>query len=147
MKENIQEKIDKREKAKKSLLRFSCSFLCVSLLFIGVFCLEVYGPMKLALSQHKFRILSDSFFVAGALPTLFWLLIFVYERGAFDLVSYSVKKFLVFAFRINPKKSNACVSYRDYVNERRKKAKKPRYEFLIVGCLLLLLGVFFAFLS
>ncbi len=149
MKEKNQCKVidieEKRKSLHKLLLRLLISFLFVLFLFSLTFCLEVFGPMNISLSLHKLRVLSDSFFIGGIIPVLFWLLVWVNEKGAFDLLSFSVKKIWSSIFRSN--KNYFVGSYYDYVSKRRKNAKAIHYEVLIIGGISLLLGVMFALLS
>ena len=111
------------------------------------FCLELFGPLELTWSDNKYRVLSDSFFVGGAMPILFWLLAWVNEKGAFDMIVYGVRKVFSYAFRIKPEKSNLPPTYADYVEMKRAKKKPFHYEMLEVGGVFLLLGIIFAFIS
>lgn len=138
-------KKERREYLHKLSLRLLLSFLFVASLFTFTFCLEAFGSRHISLSLHKLRVLSDSFFVGGAVPILFWLLIWVSEKGAFDLLSYSVKKIWSSIFRT--KKNYFVGSYYDYVSKKRANSKPIHYELLIIGGITLLLGVMFAYFS
>ena len=69
------------------------------------------------------------------------------EKGAFDLIVYSVRKVFSFAFRIHPEKSNLPPAYADYVEQKRAKKKPFHYELVLIGGIFLLLGIVFAFVS
>lgn len=132
---------------KKFFLRFFLSFFIAGALFATTFCIEYFGPLELNWTNNKYRILSDSFFIGGLMPILFWLLVWVSEKGAFDLIVYSVRKVFSFAFRIHPEKSNLPPTYADYVEQKRAKNKPFHYELLEVAGAFLLLGIIFAFVS
>ncbi len=132
---------------KKFTIRLILSFLFSVALFAGTFCIEVLGPLELTWNENKYRVLSDSFFVGGSLPILFWLLVWVSEKGAFDMIVYGVRKVFSFTFRIKPEKSNLPPTYADYVEMKRSKQKPFHYEMLEVGGLFLLLGIIFTFVS
>lgn len=144
---NIDEEGKEKFSWRKCLLRVSLSFLLAFILFATTFCIEYFGPLELNWNHNKYRILSDSFFIGGSMPILFWLLVWVSEKGAFDLIVYSVRKVFSFAFRIHPEKSNLPPAYADYVEQKRAKKKPFHYELVLIGGIFLLLGIVFAFVS
>lgn len=145
--EEIEEKKMKEPLTFKGvLLRSIFSSVFAILLFVAVLLIELNG-LKLSWDAYKFRILCDSFFIAGVFPVLFWLLLWVAAKGAFDMIAYSMGKMLSFMFRIHPEKSNLPPTYADYVEQKRAKAKPFHYELLIVGGVFLLLGVIFLILN
>ncbi len=132
---------------KKFAIRLTLSFLLSGAFFAITFCIEYLGPLELTWTSNKYRILSDSFFVGGAMPMLFWMLVWVSEKGAFDMIVYGVRKVFSYAFRIKPEKSNLPPTYADYVEMKRAKKKPFHYEMLEIGGLFLLLGIIFTFVS
>ena len=149
MEENLEGTTKEKElfSWKKFWIRLILSFLFSGALFAMTFCLELFGPLELTWDDNKYRVLSDSFFVSGAMPILFWLLAWVNEKGAFDMIVYGVRKVFSYAFRIKPEKSNLPPTYADYVEMKRAKKKPFHYEMLEVGGAFLLLGIAFAIVS
>ena len=143
MEENTKEQGKERKSLKGIIARTSLSFAFALAIFLTVFFLELYGPFELTWEKNRYRILSDSFSLGGLLPILFWLLVWVSEKGAFDLIVYSVRKLFSFTFRIHPEKSNLPPTYADYVAIKKAKRKPFHYELLIVGGTFLLLGLIF----
>lgn len=141
-----EEKEEKKKKIKGILIRSILSFAFASILFTIVLLIELYA-LNLSWLTNKYRILSDSFFVGGCLPILFFLLVWVSEKGAFDLITYSVRKLFSYCFRIHPEKSNLPPTYGDYVEMKKAKRKPFHYELIVMGSLFLILGVVFALLS
>ena len=143
MEENTKEKREERKSLKGIIVRASLAFTFALAIFLTVFFLELYGPFELTWEKNRYRMLSDSFSLGGLLPILFWLLVWVSEKGAFDLIVYSVRKLFSFTFRIHPEKSNLPPTYADYVAIKKDKRKPFHYELLIVGGAFLLLGLIF----
>ena len=143
MEENSKEQGKERKNLKGIIVRASLAFTFASAIFLTVFFLELYGPFELTWEKNRYRMLSDSFSLGGLLPILFWLLVWVSEKGAFDLIVYSVRKLFSFTFRIHPEKSNLPPTYADYVAIKKAKRKPFHYELLIVGGAFLLLGLIF----
>ncbi|MDD7043429.1 MAG: DUF3899 domain-containing protein [Mollicutes bacterium] len=143
MEENTKEQGKERKSLKGIIARTSLSFAFALAIFLTVFFLELYGPFELTWEKNGYRMLSDSFSLGGLLPILFWLLVWVSEKGAFDLIAYSVRKLFSFTFRIHPEKSNLPPTYADYVAIKKAKRKPFHYELLIVGGTFLLLGLIF----
>ncbi len=128
------------------VIRTALSLLFAAAVFTGVLLIELLS-MKLSWSAYKFRILCDGFVVGGVFPVLFWLLLWVAEKGAFDLIAYSMRKMLSFMFRIHPEKSNLPPTYADYVEMKKEKRKPLHLELLLVGVSFLILGFIFLGLS
>ncbi len=145
--EEIEEKKIKEPLTLKGvLLRSILSFGFAIILFVAVLLIELKA-MDLSWYVYKFRILCDSFFIAGIFPILFWLLLWVAEKGAFDMIAYSMGKMLNFMFRIHPEKSKLPPTYADYVEQKRAKRKPFHYELLIVGASFVLIAIIFLTLN
>lgn len=132
---------------KKIIVRSIIFFLIASGLFAATMCIELLGPLGLTWNDNRYRVLSDSFFVSGAMMALFWGIIWVSQKGAFDLLAYSMRKILNFMFRIHPEDSNLPPTYLDYVEQKRAKRKDLHYEAFVIGVTFVTLGVIFALLS
>ncbi len=143
MEENAKGTKEQKKNLKGIIPRSSLSFAFALAIFLTVFFLELYGPFELTWEKNKYRMLSDSFSLGGLLPILFWLLVWVSEKGAFDLIVYSVRKLFSFTFRIHPEKSNLPPTYADYVAIKKAKRKPFHYELLLIGGAFLLLGLVF----
>ncbi|HBE99137.1 MAG TPA: hypothetical protein DDW18_03795 [Firmicutes bacterium] len=143
MEENAKGTKEQKKNLKGIIARSSLSFAFALAIFLTVFFLELYGPFELTWEKNKYRMLSDSFSLGGLLPILFWLLVWVSEKGAFDLIVYSVRKLFSFTFRIHPEKSNLPPTYADYVAIKKAKRKPFHYELLLIGGAFLLLGLVF----
>jgi len=103
----------------------------------------------LVISQNAFsqelssllRILSDGFFLPGALMILIGLLMVVSNHGAFDALAYTGKS--VKRLFIPERPGEKRVNYREYVEQRREK-KTTGFGFLfIVGGVFAVIGLIF----
>ena len=147
--DNIPNETEKRPfDAKGFFIRLIVSFVVAALLSVAVMLFELFGPSRFTWQDNAFRILSDSFSVAGVLTALFWCLGWASSKGAFDLLVYSTRKMLSFMFRWHPENSNLPSTYADYVEMKHGGEKKPFHgELLYVGALFLLIGIIFALIE
>ena len=125
----------KKIKAKNIII----TLIIASLLAGGVM---IYENAQIGIKTHTFRVLSDSFFVGGALIVCVGLFALVSGAGGFDALSFMAHKMTYF-FKRNVKQTP---SYYDYVEERRAKGKKSIAHFFIVGGAYVLIGLVFAML-
>lgn len=105
---------------------------------------EIYGLGR-SFTDEKFLILVDGFSISGVLMCLFYLLVFISDEGAFDIISYSVQLVFHMTFHRNIRETKLPKSYAEY---REMKRAKPRLNlsfilfsgliFLIIGLILLI---------
>lgn len=92
-------------------------------------------------SLDRVRILSDAFFIVGALMTSFGAILFVSSHGAFDGLFFAIKSLTwFFRFREDTLKKGRPMSFYEY---REEKAAKPRSPFLF----LVLVGIAFILIA
>lgn len=84
---------------------------------------------------------TDGFTVSGGLMSLFYLLVFVSDEGAFDIISYSIQLVWNVTFHKSVKDTKLPKTYAEY---RALKRSKPRLDvkfILYSGLLFLLIGI------
>lgn len=111
----------------------------------AVFCIEYFGSHLYP--STPIRVWADTFSISGLLGILAWLLLFVTQHGAFDIIVYGTRKLFAYTFRIHPEKSKLPKTYTDYVLERQ--AKKPnRFWIYLCACaLFFIVGLILVFVS
>ena len=92
----------------------------------------------------KIRIVSDAFFIVGALMASFGALLFVSSHGAFDGIVYAVKSLTwFFRFRDDTLRKKKYQSFYEYKEEKAAKPRAPFLFLVIVGAAFLLIAVAF----
>ena len=90
------------------------------------------GGFEAATQAEFYHILCDALFVPGAMLTSAGLLAVVSAGGAFDAVSYAVKK-LFSLLRSEEKRALMPRTYYDYVTSRRERPRRIPVSLLAVG--------------
>lgn len=95
-------------------------------------------------SLDRVRILSDAFFIVGALMTSFGAILFVSSHGAFDGLFFAIKSLTwFFRFREDTLKKGKPMSFYEYREEKAAKPKMPFLFLVIVGiAFILVAGIF-----
>lgn len=131
---------------KKQLIYSAISLVVLSLITALVGYLDVVSK-GVNFQEKPMIVLADAFFVSGILGVLFWLLLLVSQIGAFDMIVYGVRKFLVIIFRKHPEDSTLPETYYDYEMIKRGQKHNRFYAFLIVSCLFFIVGVILSFIA
>ena len=142
------------EEVKDALPRFSWKRFLIEFAIALGSCGGIFGAI-FAYEYHAlgyfyatpYRVISDSFVYAGGLGILLWALVFRSSFGAFDMIVYGVRKFLVIIFRIHPEKSKLPPTYYDYVNAKHEKPRSRFYGFMAGCAVVLAVGIVFALIS
>lgn len=92
----------------------------------------------------KMGTLSDAFFAAGVFIGCIGLLVFVSDRGAFDMLKYAVVM-LIAKFKRNVK-DRKYKDFNEYRAARSERENKPIAYMLIVGVCFLLVAIVFLIL-
>lgn len=142
-KENLNK--EKKDFDRGFLIGFIICLLVCSFISVIVVLQEIYGLQRDFASQNLL-ILTDAFTISGGLMLLFYLLVFVSDEGAFDMISYSIQLVWVVTFHKNVRETRLPKNYAEY---RELKRNKPRLNlrfilfsgliFFIIGIILLII--------
>lgn len=140
--ETEEEKLDKT----KHLISLIVSVVILSAIVVGVALISVYVREIPFSGSGVWRVLSDSFAVAGLLGICFYLLVLASDAGTFDILVYGVKKtFLLHIFKNY--KGMVPATFAEYVAEKRGRDSHKTYTVLLCyASLLLALGIIFLIL-
>lgn len=94
------------------------------------------GVFEAQTAKDVFRLLSDGFFFSAAMFLLLGGLTFTTNGGALDGLGFTFK---VGIARIRRDYETSRITFADYCEERRKKAKSPK-ETLLAGLVLLVIA-------
>lgn len=117
-----------------------------------IICLIINGLMAFLVSLIRISsltteqidyllVLTDGFTVSGGLMCLFYLLVFVSDEGAFDMLSYSIQLVWNVTFHKNVRETKLPKTYAEY---RAMKRSKPRLNLKFIlysGLLFLIIGI------
>lgn len=117
-----------------------------------IICLVINGLMAFLVSLIRISsltteqidyllVLTDGFTVSGGLMCLFYLLVFVSDEGAFDMLSYSIQLVWNVTFHKNVRETKLPKTYAEY---RAMKRSKPRLNLRFIlysGLLYLIIGL------
>ena len=117
-----------------------------------IICLVINGLMAFLVSLIRISsltteqidyllVLTDGFTVSGGLMCLFYLLVFVSDEGAFDMLSYSIQLVWNVTFHKNVRETKLPKTYAEY---RAMKRSKPRLNLKFI---LSILTSLFAYIS
>ena len=121
-----------------------CFLVCLLITFV-VIMQEIYGQNRNFAIEYR-TILTDGFTISGGLMCLFYLLVYVSDEGAFDIISYSIKLVWNVTFHKNVRETNLPRTYAEY---RELKRAKPRTNFkfmLFSGLFFFIIGIIFMIL-
>lgn len=130
---------------RKKIIKYAISFTFSALLTLLFFILgnglsldinelDYYGKSKLL------SVLSDAFFVPGAIVFAAGIFVFLNNNAVFDFFTYTGRSVMSFFVPIRYKKET--MSYAEY-QEKKHKNKAPCLYLIIVGSLFILLGTAF----
>ena len=120
---------------------YAVTFAIGAIIALGVLTIDNAFSAKLS-SLDRVRILSDAFFVPGALIFCVGMMIFVAGKGSFDGLAYSLQFAKRELLRFLPQMRDKMETFADY--KARKAEKKTPYRYLLVaGGVYLLLGLLF----
>lgn len=126
----------KTNKKKVFLIGLIISFIVNSLLCLGIFFLEYKG-----LNYFLYLALVDAFSISGLIMVLFFLLTFFAEKGAFDMLAYSIQVAFYTVFYKNLRDSKLPKSYAEYKEMKYGKEKTSVSYMLYVGLIFMVIGL------
>ena len=135
------------EYAKKKRLKGSLISALITLTIIAIFVgLLVYISYRDVVEPKLlvFQVLSDAFGISGVLGIGIFGLGFVSSKGAFDLVSYSVKLLFLNAFRPKYRKESFPKTFYDYKVKKDSLNRKAPLMMLFVALAYLSIGILMA---
>lgn len=98
---------------KRKTYQFLISYIISSLITLGVILFNI-KENALPFQEYWSKLLSDGFFVSAAVFGGVWALTWISHEGAFDIFSYSFKRFGARMFRKNPKYTNVPKTFYEY---------------------------------
>lgn len=140
MKENEEFEEGLLEKRKRFIIEFIITF-CFCAVFCVIVALLLVFVKGDSFEDNTLRVIGDSFFVSGLLVMLFWILIYLSQEGAFDIIVYGTKKFFNYLLKRHPEDSSLPKTYYDYVSLKREKKKKGFLGILLSSLLFLIVGI------
>jgi len=135
-KDEIREYKEKKILSKAYIIGSIISFIVCSIICISIFCLQYYSS-----SQFLYLALIDGFTISGFLMMLFYLLVKLSDKGAFDILSYSVKVVIYSVFYKNIRESKLPSSYHEYKELKHSKPKLKVSYMFIIGIVFLIVGL------
>ena len=121
-----------------------CILICAFITSL-VILQEVYGQNR-DFSKVYLTILTDGFTISGGLMCLFYLLVFVSDEGAFDIIAYSVKLVWNVTFHKNVRETNLPRTYAEYRELKRSKPRTNLRFMLFSGLIFFIIGLIFMIL-
>jgi len=115
------------------------SVVCFSLALVDVF------VRRISFEIETFRVLGDAFGVSGLFCFSLWMLVWLSDEGAFDMIVYGVRKVFNVTFQHMMLNSSLPDSYVDYVAMRRAKKHNRHYPFFFVSLLFFAIGLVLSF--
>ena len=116
--------------------------ICLVINGLMAFLVSLIGISSLTTEQIDYLlVLTDGFTVSGGLMCLFYLLVFVSDEGAFDMLSYSIQLVWNVTFHKNVRETKLPKTYAEY---RALKRSKPRLNLKFIlysGLLFLIIGI------
>ena len=129
--------------------RITKGFVIGLIICIIINCLITFSVAMVKIANYPsdninyLSVLTDGFTISGGLMSLFYLLVFVSDEGAFDILSYSIQLVWNVTFHKNVRETKLPKTYAEY---RALKRAKPRLDvkfILYSGLLFLFIGIVF----
>ena len=136
---------EKRGIDKGFIIGFIISLIICAFIAGLIIIQELYG-LNRNFNDNLNIILCDAFSISGLLLCLFYILCYVSDEGAFDIIAYSVQLVWVMTFHRNVRETKLPKTYAEY---RQLKREKPRLNLkfiLFSGSLFLVVGIVFLIL-
>jgi len=137
------EKEEKKASSKKAFfIAFFVSLLVVSLLALGVGFIT-YAILKDVSGERALllHIFADATGVAGILGICVFGLTFLFSKGAFDMLSYSVQTLFLNIFRPKYRKEKFPKTFYDFKVIKDNDERKPLYAMLIPAFCYFICGI------
>ena len=131
---------NKKELDKGFIIGFVICFVICALITYLVILQEIHG-LNRDFETQKFLILTDGFTISGGLMCLFYLLVYVSDEGAFDIISYSIQLVWVMTFHRNVRETKLPKTYAEYRELKRNKTRLNLKFILFSGLLFFIIGL------
>lgn len=115
--------------------------ICIVICSVMTFTISLIRISSFDKDVNYLLVLTDGFTVSGGLMCLFYLLVFVSDEGAFDILSYSIKLVWNVTFHKNVRETNLPKTYTEYRALKRSKPRSNLKFMLYSGLLFLLIGI------
>lgn len=122
------------------------SFLLISAVCFSLALVDVFAR-KISFEMETFRVLGDAFGVSGLFCFSLWMLVWLSDEGAFDIIVYGVRKVFNVTFQHMMRNSSLPDSYVDYVAMKRAKKHNRHYPFFFVSLFFLVIGSVLSFFA
>lgn len=114
--------------------------MVVAVLCVAAGLMDVYSR-GIDFDLHPGMVFADAFAMGGGLCLLFWLLLWVSQRGAFDIIVYSIGRMIDVIFHLHEENQRMPKNFGDYVLAKRGKKHKHFYPFLIESAAVFAIGI------
>ena len=121
-------------KSKKTILSWAIAVVLPAIVILPVACCTTFG-------------LSNSFLIPGVVYVAGVVLVWVTRCGVFDTFAFQFSNFLYSWLRHSPKKYDNLPQYKEIKGEKRRLNPAPYLPFAIIGALLVILAIIFAFVK
>ena len=103
-----------------------------------------YESGNIDIAGHLMRMLSDAFFVSGAITLCIGLLLVVSNGGGLDAFAYMGKRIRHF---FGPERKEKFIKYNEFLEKRRERGKAATGHFLTGAGIFIAVGGIFAVLA
>jgi len=124
------EVLDAKPSKRSKIIEALVSFGVIVIFCVVTGVLDVYSR-GVSFSLKPGTVFADAFSIGGGICVLFWALIWVSQKGAFDIIVYSVGRMIDVIFRLHEENQKMPKNFGDYVLAKRGKKHKHFYYFLI----------------
>lgn len=139
MNEDVNLKANKKVD-KGFLIGFIICFGINILIAVIIGLIQIY-VLNRSLQENCLLILTDSLSMSGLLMCLYYLLVFVSDEGAFDIISYSVQLLWNVTFHKNIRETNLPSTFAEYKQMKHAKTRLNLRFVLFSGLLFLIIGI------
>lgn len=130
---------------KSFLIGFIVCFVINVLIALIIGLIQIY-VLNRSLQDNCLLILTDSFTMSGLLMCLYYLIVFVSDEGAFDIISYSVQLVWNVTFHKNVRETNLPSTFAEYKQMKRAKPRLNLRFVLFSGLLFFIIGLIIMFI-
>lgn len=135
------EEFAKRKRFKKDLITALIT-LTVTAILVGLLVfISIKDQLKAKPELLIAQVLTDAFSISGVLGICFFGLAFVSSKGAFDLLSYSVKLIFLNAFRPKYRKDSFPKTFYDYKVKKDSLDRRAPLMMLFIALAYLAIGI------
>lgn len=120
-------------------------FIILSIICIA-YILTLHLTNNLNFFDNTYRLLCDGFFIPGGIGLGIFALVFISQKGAFDMFSYGIKKAVYWTFFRKSRANSLPPTYYDYVQIKNSKRHNSYLFMLYPSLFFLVMAVIFLIL-